>query len=111
MDEIRKAIIHFFDLEDAKKETQEDFLEDVGEVVMNSILNKAWSELGSKDRATLTLLLKESADNPEDVHKREVVLSFLDDNMANLYGFIEKELEALQVTYREYRDELRDVIT
>jgi hypothetical protein len=108
MEELTKAIIHFFDLEDASKEIQEDFLEDIGEVMMGAIVQKAWMELDSQKKETLTVLLEESSSNPEDVKKREEVLAFLDDNMVNLQGFIEKELDNFQSTYREYRDELRD---
>jgi hypothetical protein len=110
MDELTKTMVQFFDLEDVGKEVQEDFLEDIGEAVMGSIFNKAWSELDSKKQDELNALLEESTKNPDDVEKREAVLLFLDDNMINLTAFIEKELEMLQKSYREKRDEFRDAV-
>lgn len=97
-----------FDLEGASKEEREEFVEDIGEVIMQKILRKAWAELDSSKRNVLTDLLEKSTADPENTKKHEEIFAFLDTHIPNLSEFVTRELEAIQKTYREIRDEIRD---
>jgi len=100
--------IQFFDLENETKDIQEDFLDDIGEVIMEALLLKAWSELDTEKRERLTALLEISDEEPENEEKREAVLTFLDKNVVNIQGFVKKEFEDIQTSYKQIRDEIRD---
>ena len=109
MNDITKHTLSFFDLEDTSKDMQEDFLEDIGEVLMESVFRKAWSELDANKREALTKLLEESSLEPENAEKSNAVLMFLDEHVVNIKGYVEKEFESIQTTYKKTRDELRDI--
>lgn len=102
--------IEFFDLENASQEEQEDFFQDIGELVMQKILHKAWAELSSAKKDELTELLEESEDDPENSDKQDAILIFLDKHIPNVREIVAEELEEIQNTFREYRDELLDSI-
>ncbi|HCC04843.1 TPA: hypothetical protein DEP58_00880 [Patescibacteria group bacterium] len=110
MNDTKNTNVDSFDLEDASKEEFEEFAEDVGEVIMQKILHKAWAELDSSKRDILTSLLESSEANPEDGAKQEEVFAFLDAHMTDLPEFVARELEAIQKTYSETRDQLRDAV-
>ncbi len=97
-----------FDLEGASKEEREEFTQDVGEILMQKILRKAWAELDSSKRDILTDLLEKSEADPEDEKKHKEIFTFLDTHIVNLSEFIARELEGIQTTYRESRDQFRD---
>lgn len=97
-----------FDLAGVSKEEREEFAEDIGEVIMQKILRKAWAELDSSKRDVLTELLEKSEASPEDEEKHEAVFAFLDANILNLPEFVAHELEEIETSYREIRDQLKD---
>lgn len=109
-DDQKNTNIEPFDLEHASKEEYEEFAEDIGEVIMQRILHKAMTELDSSKRDVLVSLLESSEADPEDSAKHEAVFAFLDTHMHNLPEFVTREMEAIQKTYRETRDELRDAV-
>jgi len=99
-----------FDLENTSKEEYEEFAEEIGEVIMQKILRKAWVELDSSKRDVLTSLLENSEADPEDGVKQEAVFAFLNTHMTNLPDFVSRELEAIEQTYRETRDQVSDAL-
>jgi hypothetical protein len=108
MNDTINTTIQFFDLENETKDIQEIFLDEIGEVIMESVLLKAWAELDASKRKTLTELLEVSSESPQDEEKRVAVLKYLDENVVNLQGFVKKELEDIQLLYKQTRDEIRD---
>ena len=107
-EELTKTAIDYFDLEDASSESQEEFFAELGEIIFDSIMNKAWTELDTKKSEELNSLLEESNDNPKDEKKREAIFNYLDKHLVNLQGFVKNEVEEIQKTYKTIRDEIRD---
>ncbi len=111
MDVKNNNLINLFDLENLSKEEQEDFMQDIGELVMQTVIRKAWKELDSVKRNNLTELLEESDNDSDSSKKYEAVFAFLDENVVDIRKYVVKETEKIQKIYRESRDELRDSIT
>lgn len=105
-----ETIVNSFDLVDAPVEEQEEFFEDIGEMVMQSILQRAWAELSTVKRDELTILLEASEADPENDEKQQAVLAFLDENVSNIEELIKEKISELEGTYREYRDEMLDAV-
>lgn len=105
-----ETAIDFFGLENTSQEEQEEFFQDLGELVMQKIIHRAWAELSSSKKDELTELLEESEDDPENADKQDAVLIFLDKNIPTVREIASEELEEIQKTFREYRDELLDAM-
>ena len=102
------VLIKFFDLEDLEKEEQEQFLDEISEVMMGSILKKAWQELDSAKKEALSELLEaEGTESNED--NSQAVLAYLDEHLVNLGEYVRKELTDMEESYKRTRDELDDV--
>ena len=103
-------LIELFDLEDANEEEKKAFIDDVSDLIMKSILQKAWSVLDSDERDTLTKLLEDSNASPDDAKKSNAVFDFLDNNLPNMDDVIRKEVVSIQERFAEIRDSVRDEV-
>lgn len=98
----------FFDLNDVSKEEQEEFIVEFGDVIMKTVFRKAWFTLDSNKRETLTLLLEESEQDPENEEKYKNILAYLDEHVPNIGDIVKKEVEKIQKAYLESRDAFTD---
>ncbi len=103
--------VDYFELVGLPEEEQEAFLDQVGELVMKAVLRKAWIELDSEKRDTLTKLIEESDADPENEKKSDAVLVFLDEHVARVAEYAKTEMETLLTAYREARDAVEDELT
>jgi len=110
MDDTNNTLFQYFDLEDNSTELREEFLEEVAETLLTSVLRKAWMELDADKKEQLAGLLEESNADPENKEKHTAVLAFLDEYIVNLREFIGNEFETLQTAYKTTRDELLDAL-
>jgi hypothetical protein len=108
MNETQKAFFQSLDLEGLPEEERQEFIDDVGDLVLKAILEKAWMELDSGEKESLTQLLEQSEADPDNEMKSSAVFAFLDEHVSNIAEYAQKEFEKLQNLYRETRDELLD---
>lgn len=105
------SAVDYFELTGLPEAEQEAFLEQVGELVMKAVLRKAWIDLDSEKRDTLTKLLEESDADPENEKKSDAVLTFLDEHVERVGEYAKAEMESLLSAYRESRDAVEDEFT
>ena len=110
MNNKNNALVQYFDLELVAKEDQEYFIDEIGGLVMDSILKKAWQQLEGTKKEALTELLEASNLDSENIEKSNAVLAFLDEHLVNLEAFVQKELAEIETAYKSTRDELSDKI-
>ena len=102
----QNTTLELFDIQDLSQKEQEEFLMDIGDLIMKSVLKKAWMLLDADETEELTVLLEESQNNPEDAKKIEAVFEYLNRHINNLEEMIRSELEELNKSYKQTRDEL-----
>ncbi len=98
----------FFDLHEAPEDIQDEFFEMVSELVFDKVLEKAMFELQGTKRDELTEMLEISAEDPQNTEKQDAILTYLDENLPNCKEIVQAEIEELQKTYVQFRDELID---
>lgn len=103
-------IIELFDLEEAPEDERKEFIEDVADLIMKAVLRKAWADLDSDGRDTLTKLLEKSNSMPDDRKSSDAVFDFLDKNLPSMEDIIKNEINSIHSKFAETRDSLRDEI-
>jgi len=109
MDIKNDTTIQFFDIAHLPQEEQNDFLEDVGELVMQKVLYKTWDKLTNGQKDELTALLEVGGDE-EGNDKQNAVFEYLDQNVPDIHEIVQKELFEIENTFCECRDEMLDAI-
>ncbi len=103
-------LIELFDLENADENEKKAFIDNVSDLIMKSVLQKAWAVLDSDGRDTLTKLLEDSNASPDDMQKSNAVFNFLDNNLPNMEDVVRKEITLIQEKFVEIRDSIRDEV-
>jgi hypothetical protein len=105
-DEDTKNILAKLGLDDLPEEEIEEMLAEIGDVVMQGALTKAWNALDLAKQDELTTLLEASTAEPENDEKSNAVLAFLQTNVPDLDKYFKDEMDALLTAQRDALGEL-----
>jgi len=98
-----------FDIANLPEEEQQEFFDDLGDLIMKKVFQKALAELTGAKRQQLISLIESSEAEPADHEKQEAVFDFLDKNMPNLQEVVFQEVSELQALYSECHEDALSV--
>jgi hypothetical protein len=110
MNDVKNILYEYFDLEDATDDEQKEFAQDMGELIMQVLLRRAWTHFDTVKRSILAELLMKINSNPEDMDLQNKLFSFLDENLPDADNIVSREIESIRSLYLETRDEIRDSV-